>query len=915
MNLHGISIEHWKNIGRLELNELDAPLVVLHGPNRTGKSSIVQAVRCCLFDYDHDSSSADIRNAVPWNTQSTPEVTVEFETAGQRYRLMKRFSSRKDGDALLKQRTSAGDWNDLQRAKEAAHEARTLLGCTKSDEGLNQLLWLPQGQTTLPDPRQLDQSVRKRFEDVLGSLLTARDVEFHDLLQQECKQYFSLKTGKELKRSPVVELRGRLEEAHERAAKLTNEVKDSESLVSEYDELQGRLNDERHRITRSRKLIAELENANETVDKKRRALEGAQRNLETAQQQLHQAEELLAKHSKLREELVELDGANRKTEAALNSAAESRQKIAAEITNCKEALQDVRDRLQKLDNGRSELEDKRRLLELAEEDAQLAETLKECSRLETELNGLQKQLGELLTPDEKIFKTLQTNRRDAARLQAEIDAAALQLEIETAADNAVQLSLDTDAAQAVELTSGEVSRWQFRQSMQLNLESFGRVRVVRGEQNVSLDESARQLQRLQTEFADALASFNISPDDEQWLEKLSTRKHQRVSLTDKINEQRQRLSVLSPDGVETLRQERERIAANRTAVLERRPELADWTPDAEQLRDAESTLNSQSQELRNDEGWLSQQWEELQKQDNAARDMHQEHQNDLSTMRGEKNGLERQLAELGDEFTLKQNVKAAGKRAAEAQTQVKESALSPEEERLQEELEQEHNALQNREGRQRELEKQAHGIQVILRERAGLHEELAEAEAETERLQTQLQREERTAAAHRLLLDTFENCREQRVQRTLGPLEDRLMEWTARLGLSDYAAVDFGKNDYLPSGLKREDSEALVALAEESFGTVEQMSLLIRLAAGNILAKGERHVAILDDPLTHADPAKHRAMLAILEEVTQGDSGGNGDGSAPLQLLIFTCHPERFDHLRNAKHINLVERIERHSSA
>ena len=28
-------------------------LIVLHGPNRTGKSSLAEALRCCLFDVDH----------------------------------------------------------------------------------------------------------------------------------------------------------------------------------------------------------------------------------------------------------------------------------------------------------------------------------------------------------------------------------------------------------------------------------------------------------------------------------------------------------------------------------------------------------------------------------------------------------------------------------------------------------------------------------------------------------------------------------------------------------------------------------------------------------------------------------------------------------------------------------------------
>ena len=129
--------------------------------------------------------------------------------------------------------------------------------------------------------------------------------------------------------------------------------------------------------------------------------------------------------------------------------------------------------------------------------------------------------------------------------------------------------------------------------------------------------------------------------------------------------------------------------------------------------------------------------------------------------------------------------------------------------------------------------------------------------------------------------------------------------------MNEYRNVSFGDNNYLPTGLERRDTEKLVALADESFGTIEQLSMLIRLAAGSLLAKGERQVAIFDEPLTHSDLTKHRAILDMLEDVVRVGPADDGTDSAPLQLLVFTSHPERFDHLRNARHINLVKRIQR----
>ncbi|MFL5240496.1 MAG: AAA family ATPase, partial [Gemmataceae bacterium] len=60
MILRGIQIENWRCIRKLDLHPLSDGINILFGPNRTGKSSLLQAIRCCLFDADHNSSGKDI---------------------------------------------------------------------------------------------------------------------------------------------------------------------------------------------------------------------------------------------------------------------------------------------------------------------------------------------------------------------------------------------------------------------------------------------------------------------------------------------------------------------------------------------------------------------------------------------------------------------------------------------------------------------------------------------------------------------------------------------------------------------------------------------------------------------------------------------------------------------------------------
>ena len=112
MIIRAIEVENWCCIDHAKLSNLPDGVIVLHGPNRSGKSSLFRAVRYCLYDYDHDSGHRDIKNAIPRSTKKSPRIVVEFETGGVRYRVSKVFSKGKDGMSLL-ERWASGRWARL----------------------------------------------------------------------------------------------------------------------------------------------------------------------------------------------------------------------------------------------------------------------------------------------------------------------------------------------------------------------------------------------------------------------------------------------------------------------------------------------------------------------------------------------------------------------------------------------------------------------------------------------------------------------------------------------------------------------------------------------------------------------------------------------------------------------------------
>ena len=64
MILEGFEIENWSCIKKVSVSGLPPTgVIVIHGPNRRGKSSIVQALRACLMDYS--STTTALKSCYP----------------------------------------------------------------------------------------------------------------------------------------------------------------------------------------------------------------------------------------------------------------------------------------------------------------------------------------------------------------------------------------------------------------------------------------------------------------------------------------------------------------------------------------------------------------------------------------------------------------------------------------------------------------------------------------------------------------------------------------------------------------------------------------------------------------------------------------------------------------------------------
>jgi len=135
--------------------------------------------------------------------------------------------------------------------------------------------------------------------------------------------------------------------------------------------------------------------------------------------------------------------------------------------------------------------------------------------------------------------------------------------------------------------------------------------------------------------------------------------------------------------------------------------------------------------------------------------------------------------------------------------------------------------------------------------------------------------------AARIAHDLIEFRKQAATRAVLSPLEDRLTAAFARLtGIAERRV--FLDDSLQVAGLGR-NREAVHAFENLSQGAREQLLLCLRIAVAQELATDEPQTLILDDVLVNTDSVRQERVLDLL-----------GALSTDLQILILTCHPDRY---------------------
>jgi uncharacterized protein YhaN len=176
------------------------------------------------------------------------------------------------------------------------------------------------------------------------------------------------------------------------------------------------------------------------------------------------------------------------------------------------------------------------------------------------------------------------------------------------------------------------------------------------------------------------------------------------------------------------------------------------------------------------------------------------------------------------------------------------------------------------------------GLQSLIEQISveGLYTKVSDLEIEVERLELRKAVLERRANARRLLRELINLSKTKRALAIGAPIRKYVDPWLRQLTGGNFDSISM--NDFLqPDSAMLSDKLNKISLDSLSYGTAEQVVVLVRLAIATILSQKERNLVVLDDRLVNADPVRLQRMLSIIDEVSKN-----------CQVVISSCEDTRY---------------------
>ncbi|OWT74651.1 MULTISPECIES: AAA family ATPase [unclassified Achromobacter] len=886
----------------IEIDGLAPGLNLFTGPNETGKSTIVTALRAAFFERYRSNSAEDFR---PWGDgAAAPSVTLDFEHGGEQYQLLKSFLGKKRCELQI---GGAGRSPRRLDGAEAEDHLAMLLGFQHANKGASKaehwgipgLLWMAQG--TAQDVREPLAHATGHLRSVLGSAVSdVASSHGDDIIARVESARGELLTARSGKPTGGYQLA--LDKRDQLAAAATQ-------VAAEIEEYRHKVDD-----------LARLRQAHDADEAQPPWLDAREQE-RAAARRLEEIQEIERTLGEQRVRVAQIEERTTLLRAQIEGYAKDARTAETRRVALAEARQAHEAAVAGVAPWRLRLDETTRQHEAASIGAQRARLRERRTSLDREhaalQAGVQAATQTLAAAQDEQARQQDHERRAAALRITEQDLAALreqarlqrELELRLSAV-ATRLEFALEAGQVIEIDGSTVQgsgERQLAKATALTLPGVGRLTITPG--GADLTALRRQADEAGERLSSLLQSLDLAS-----LDAAEARARECRSALDEAKVAAATLKGLAPQGLDALRSQLARDEARLREVEQVRVQLVQQGSDTEKQAE-ESGPGGESTHARTDkqiearpatqagaadapvlsaqeaesrlaalERSLKQIGADLHKAQLAASDSqarvdaaqreHDAAQAALSAPgRAEKEMASRQS--LDDTLAEAASARARVQSLLAQVEQARPDILKQDLERYRRSAEQLEQAFhQRRDALMRlDVELQAAGARGLEERQAEITRDLAQARRHAQELT------QRAEALDRLLT-LLRDKRAALTAQLQAPLRQHLQRYVQLLFPQGQVDLD---TDLMPGTLARAGAAGLEAarFEELSFGAREQLGVISRLAYADLLLEaGRPTLIILDDALVHSDDQRLAQMKRVLF-----------DAATRHQVLLFTCHP------------------------
>ncbi|MCU0632512.1 MAG: AAA family ATPase [Methanolinea sp.] len=880
MIIETLSLKNWRGYRELHSFSFDKGFNLVVGRNEAGKSTLFEALTRVMFDR-YSSKAEEIRKIQPLNSSLGPEVELIFYKSGHRYKVKKRFLQQPICEFFTERNSR---WDLDHEGDKADSELRNILSGTASsrtaqpeNRGLAQALWYLQKEESFPK-HMWAEGIKQNLSGIIEFVASHPDEEaIENEINDLYDSYFTPQSGKIKSNSELAAIQNEIVEITEMLDKLHEKASNVDTLRYELEEFF-----ERKKVKQQHLKIAQDE-----LFQLQRGLENASHIEEQRQRKEYEVSKAEQTYKALFEDLDLIVRRNKKI-VTLNQELQE----AKDISETHESNARIEKRTEDTHHQKwknefepmlKEIEDELHLNHALEKISQLKkerdiilEYLSRISLADGEYQKIKEELAELIAPSRKEWAEFDDTWNSLQISEAEARASAIR----------VKFDLEKGGSSiSVNPSPNHVDHdkeFLILTPTTFTIDKVGLIHVRGG--GTSLEELNSQSQLMRKKIDAIYLRFNV--DDRQSLSDLHQK---RVDLERDIKQRKKILDTLinEADGKNSDELARLNREITEESLLVRSiPEV--WK------NISSKELHEKINRLETNKKRLIQDIKNEQQYEKDARDKRLASIQNATDARGDVVKITSQISSLesenidllkkyGTRTDLELQVNKNKEIHENLDADLKNIISNYEKDveipkKLYKEKEQMIFALQEQ---IRKIESDIIDRKARIEESAaqGLYSQISDSEALLEAKQRRSTRLKLEADSIKLLHDMFITLRKDQSEAIAGPVSDLVSKWLTDLTDETYCNLELNE-ELLPTAVQSKRFESLVPLDCLSYGTYEQIVVLLRLALGVILSRNERNLVVIDDRLVNADPLRMKRLSLILQEVATNS----------CQIIVSTCN-------------------------